>query len=326
MKAIQISRFGGPEVLQLAEVPVPALGPGQVLIRVAAAGINFAETLMREDAYVASYALPAIPGSELSGTIEALGEGVTGFAVGQRIGAVLAAARTLTGGYAEYAVADARVLAAIPDALDFAAATALLVQGLTALYLTREVSPAGRDVMITAAGGGVGSLLIQLARNAGARRIVAVASNSAKRDHALSLGADAAISYEEITSEGPSLIFESAGGEVLPSCLDALAPRGTLVAYGSLNLQSFALDVPGLKKLVFGNQSLRGFAFGPLVDLDRVSNDVQHLFALAVAGELTPAIGAIYPLDQVAQAHRDLADRQTVGKLILRTSSDAHGN
>ena len=181
MKAIQIAQYGGPEVLVLGEAPRPEPGPGQVLIKVGAAGVNFAETLMREDRYVASYALPAIPGSEVAGTIEALGSGVSGLAPGQRVGAVLAAAKTLTGGYAEYCVADAAVTVPLPDALPFDAACALLVQGLTALYLTREVCPAGRDVLVTAAGGGVGSLLLQLARHAGAARVIAVASNPAKR-------------------------------------------------------------------------------------------------------------------------------------------------
>ena len=119
MKAIQITQFGGPEVLTLADVPQPEPGPGQILIQVAAAGMNFAETLMRENNYVASYVLPAIPGSEIAGTIIAVGDGVSDLTVGQRVGAVLAAARTLTGGYAEYAVADAAVTAPLPDALDF---------------------------------------------------------------------------------------------------------------------------------------------------------------------------------------------------------------
>lgn len=316
MKAIQIRRFGGPEVLELVDLPVPSPGPGEVLIRVGACGVNFAETLMREDSYVASYQLPAVPGSEVAGTIEALGAGVDGLVVGQRVGGVLAAARQLTGGYAQFVTAPAAVVVPIPDVLDFSHATGLLVQGLTALYLTRAVSPAGRTVLITAAGGGVGSLLIQLARHLGATRIVAAASSKAKREAAVRSGADAAIGYQDIAGTAPDLVYESVGGEVLPRCLEALAPNGTIVTYGSLSLRSFAINVPELKRMVFGNQTLRGFALGPLVNLARLRADLDELFAMAAAGTLavTPLV---LLLEEAAHAHHLLAGRSTTGKVVL---------
>jgi len=317
MKAIQMTRYGGPEVLTLADVAIPEPGPGQVLIRVAAAGVNFAETLMREDRYVASYALPATPGSEVTGTVRALGEGVVSLAIGQRVGAVLAAAKTLTGGYAEYCVADAGVTVPLPDRLGFEEACALLVQGLTALYLTQEVSPADRDVLITAAGGGVSSLLIQLARHAGVGRVFAAASSPEKRELARSLGADEAIGYEALASLTPTLIYDSVGGDVFSQCFEILAPKGILVAYGSLNLQSFALGVPELKRMVFGNQTFRGFAFGPLIAHEAMRGDLARLFDMAAKGLLAPVIGGRYPLADAAQAHRALAARSTIGKLIL---------
>ena len=317
MKAIQITRYGGPKVLVVADVAMPEPRPGQVLVRVAAAGVNFAETLMREDNYVASYALPAIPGSEVAGTIEALGPGVDTLKVGQRVGVVLAAAKTLTGGYAEYCVADAAVTIPLPDTLGFDEACALLVQGLTALYLTREIDPAGREVLVTAAGGGVGSLLVQLARHAGATRIFAAASSPVKRALALSLGADRAVGYDELDSLAPALIYDSIGGDVFSRCLDILAPKGVLVAYGSLNLQSFALGVPELKRMVFGNQTFRGFAFGPLIEHDAMRDDLAQLFEMAGKGLLTATIGGRYRLADAADAHRDLAARNTSGKLVL---------
>lgn len=317
MKAIQMTRYGGPEVLVLAEAVKPEPGPGQVLLKVGAAGVNFAETLMREDKYVASYALPATPGSEVAGTIEALGEGVEGLAVGQRAGAVLAAAKILTGGYAEYCIADAAVTVPLPDALGFDEACALLVQGLTALYLTREVSPAGRDVLITAAGGGVGSLLVQLARHAGATRIFAAASSAAKRELAQSSGADEAVGYEDLSNLAPTLIYDSVGGNVFSRCFDILAPKGVLVAYGSLNLQSFELGVPELKRMVFGNQTFRGFAFGALIQHEAMRADLAELFGMAVDGTINPVIGGRYPLADAAEAHRALLARSTVGKLVL---------
>jgi NADPH2:quinone reductase len=317
MKAIQMTRFGGPDVLVLADVATPKPGAGQVLIRIATAGVNFAETLMRVDQYVASYTLPATPGSEVTGTIEAIGDGVDGLAIGQRVGAVLAAAKMLTGGYAEYCIADAAVTVPLPDELDFDEACALLVQGLTALYLTREVGPAGRDVLITAGGGGVGSLLIQLARYAGAKSVTAAASSPAKCELAVSVGADRAIKYDELGSIAPTLIYDSVGGDVFTQCFDILAAKGVLVAYGALNLQSFALGVPELRRMVFGNQTFRGFAFGPLIQHDLMREDLQHLFAMVRQGVLKPIIGERYRLADAAEAHRALGQRSTSGKLVL---------
>lgn len=316
MKAIQIRRFGGPEVLELTDLPIPEPGRGQVLIQVGACGVNFAETLMRADNYVAAYQLPATPGSEVAGTIVGLGPDVAGLQLGQRVGAVLAAARQLTGGYAEYAVAPAAVVVPLPDEVDFATATGLLVQGLTALFLTRAVPPAARHVMITAAGGGIGSLLVQLAKRGGASRVTAVASSAAKRDAAMRAGANAAIGYDAIADTSPDLIYESVGGDVLPACLAALAPHGIIAIYGALNLQSFALGVADLQRLVFGNQAVRGFAFGPLVDLAALPDDLGELFALHRSGKLAVPVERL-PLDRAWRAHRMLADRASTGKIAL---------
>lgn len=317
MQAIQITRFGGPEVLSLTEVEIPEPGSNQVLIRVAAAGVNFAETLMRENRYVASYMLPAIPGSEVAGIIVAIGPAVEGLSVGQRVGAVLAASKTLTGGYAEYVVADAAVTVPLPDSLDFDVATALLVQGLTALYLTREINPAGRDVLITAAGGGVGSLLIQLSLRAGATRIVAVASNKAKRELALSMGAHQAIDYADMPGVKTDLIYDSVGGNVLPVCLDILGFKGVLVAYGALSLSSFEFDIADLKRMVFGNQALRGFSFGSLIEYGAMRRDLAMLFDLTAIGALRVEIGGAFPLADAAAAHAALGERNSIGKMVI---------
>lgn len=318
MKAIQIRKFGGPEVLELADLPVPAPGSGEVLIRVAAAGVNFAETLMREDRYVASYDLPATPGSEIAGTIETVGPDVHDLKAGDRVGAILAAARRLTGGYAQYAVAPADVTVPLPDALGFNESAALLVQGLTALHLTREAPPKGETVLVTAGGGGVASLLIQLARRGGAREIIAAASSEAKREHALAMGADRALGYGEIGGLAPSLVYDSVGGEVLASCLDRLAFKGRIVIYGALNLSDFAFGTDDLRRLMFSNQSLRGFTFGSLLEPRSLKRDLALLFALAASGDLTVPVGGIFDLENAADAHRQLQERASVGKLVLR--------
>src|SRR5262245_15456715 len=180
MRSIQMSRFGGPEVFEVIETRKPEPGPGQVLVRVRAAGVNFADTLMRENRYALTPELPAVLGHEDVGVIEALGKGVSGLAVGARVAAPLFAAGTFFGGYAEYVLIDAGFLTPLPDALSFEDATALMVQGLTALYLTRQIPPQGKTVFVSAAAGGVGTLLVQLAKRAGAKTVIAAGSTAQK--------------------------------------------------------------------------------------------------------------------------------------------------
>ncbi len=193
MKAIQFNRFGGPEVLEVVDLAAPVAGAGEVLVKVGAAGINFFEVLMRADRYAVTPGLPAFPGVEVAGTVEAVGEGVDRRLLRQRVAAPLFLSARPFGGYAQYVAIDASLVVPLPDALSFEDATALMVQGLTALHLLRQSPPAGRTVLVPAAAGGVGSLLVQLAKGQGARRVVALAGGKARRDFALSRGADAAI-------------------------------------------------------------------------------------------------------------------------------------
>src|SRR6266550_2708327 len=181
MRAIQIEEFGGPEVLQLADVPIPEPGEGEVLIRVSRAGMNYADTHQRTNDYLASYELPLVPGGEVAGVREDTGERVV--------------AMSGLGGYAEYATAPAALTFPIPDGVDDGTALALLIQGLTAWHLYRtsaKVAP-GESVVVHAAAGGVGSLAVQLGKPMGAGRVIALASTQAKRDLAVELGADVAI-------------------------------------------------------------------------------------------------------------------------------------
>lgn len=327
MKAVQLSHFGGPEVLQVVERPTPAPGPGQVLIRVRAAGLNFAETLMRQNRYAVTPELPAILGTEAAGTVVAVGEGVGGVAAGARVAAPLFAAGALFGGYVDHLVLDADLTVPIPDAVSFEAATALMIQGLTALYLTRLAPPAGKKVLVSAAAGGVGSLLVQLARRAGASVVVAAASTEAKLEFARSLGADAGVDYTAprwtdrlraaFGGAGPDLVYESVGGAVTRASLEALAAKGELVVYGALNAQEFQLGVPELLRMIFENQSVRGFAVVPLLTRERLRAGLAELFDLAVRKELRVAIGGAYPLERAADAHRALEGRLTTGKVVL---------
>src|ERR671925_675034 len=235
MRAIQVQEFGGPEVLRLADVPVPEPGDGEVLIRVTRAGINFADTHQRRNQYLAEARLPMIPGTEVAGVREDTGERVV--------------AMSGTGGYAEYATAPAATTFPIEDGVSDATALALLLQGLTAwhLYRTSAKLAPGESVVVHAAAGGVGSLAVQLGKPMGAGRVIATASTEDKRELALELGADAAIDaapegmkeriQEANGGRKVDVVLEMAGGEVFEQSLAALAPFGRLVTYGIASRQ-----------------------------------------------------------------------------------------
>src|SRR5438552_6603783 len=236
MRAVQITEFGGLDVLQLADVERPEPGPDEVLIRVSHAGINFADTHQRENSYLARFELPLIAGGEVAGVVE---RGAGDLAEGTRVVAMLR-----TGGYAEYAVAPTATTFPIPDGVEDGTALALLIQGLTAwhLYRTSAKLQKGESVVVVSGAGGVGSLAVQLAKPFGAGRVIATASSEEKRAMTLELGADAAVDSAEddlaaaLTEanggEPVDVVLEMAGGRIFDECLKALAPFGRLVAYG----------------------------------------------------------------------------------------------
>ncbi|WP_342239331.1 quinone oxidoreductase family protein [Inquilinus sp. OTU3971] len=324
MKAVQLNRFGGPEVLEIIEQPIPRPGPGEVLVRVRAAGVNYFETLLRRDLYAVTPELPMVPGVEVAGEIEAVGEGVDAALHGARVAVPMFAIGRPTGGYAEYLAVDAASVVTLPDGLSFEDAAALLVQGLSALHLVRRSPPRGRTVLVTAAAGGVGSLLLQLARRAGAERVIAVAGGPEKLDVARSLGADLGIDYREpgwagLVREatgggGADIVYDTVGGAVTRACLEALAPQGKLV-FGALG--RFELGTAELESMILQNQSLKGFALLPLLTPEGLRADLAELFALAAAGALTVQQGGRYRLDQAAEAHRALESRWSTGKIVL---------
>jgi len=327
MKAVQFSRFGGPEVLQLVDVPAPVAGPGELVVRVRAAGVNLSDTLMRADRYAVTPALPAVPGNEVAGEVVEVGQGVKGFARGDRVALSLFAAGLSVGGYAELVAVDARYATHIPPEISFEDATALMVQGLTALALTRHTPVAGRSVLVSAAAGGVGTLLLQLLRHAGASQVIAAASTAEKRAHTLALGADAAVDYtaagwtEQVRAltggAGPDVILESVGGDVTGAGLSILAPRGVMVVYGALNIQRFAIGVPELLQLVFRNQAVLGFALVTLLTPDILREDLTTLFGMVSDGRLRVELGGRFPLANASEAHRALESRRSMGKLLL---------
>lgn len=327
MKAIQYSRFGGPDVLEIVEIDAPSPRPGEVLIQVGAVGVNFFEVMMRQDRYAVTPPLPFIPGVEIAGTITALGDGVTSISVGDRVAAALYVAGVQSGGYAEQVAVRADVVVRLPDEIAFPAATALQVQGLTALHLLRSHPAAGKNVLISAAAGGVGSLLVQLAKRSGAKRVIAMASSADKLALARELGADAGIDYTQADwpdqvraatdGVGSDLIFDASGGDIPARCLALLAPFGRLVLYGPLSLADFRPDVEALKTLIFGNRTVAGFSLLPHLAPERLAGELGELFRLAISGELRLLPGESFPLAQASAAHAALESRRTAGKLVL---------
>jgi NADPH:quinone reductase len=313
VRAIRISRWGGPEVLELVEdAPEPTAGDGDVLIRVNRAGINFADTHARENSYLARYELPLTPGAEVAGTTED----------GARVAALIG-----TGGYAEVVAAPAAMTVPIPDGVSDGQALALLLQGLTAwhLYRTSAKLQPGESVVVHAAAGGVGSLAVQLAKPFGAGRVIATASSEEKRRLALELGADAAV---DVTAENlgvqlrvanggkpVDVVLEMAGGGVFDASLQALAPFGRLVAYGIASGEPNQVSTGALMRR---SQTVVGFWLMHAVrDRAMVDEPLRDLFARVADGSLRVVEGATYGLSEVRRAHEDLQARRTTGKLLL---------
>ena len=303
-------------MLRLAEIDEPVPGPGEVLVDVATAGVNFADTHQRRNEYLAASELPFVPGAEVAG-------------VRRDTGARVAALTGGRGGYAEVAAVPAAHAFPIPDALADGAALALLLQGLTAWHLLRTSArvAAGESVVVHAAAGGTGSLAVQLARPlTGAGRVIATASSEEKRKLALELGADVAVATDagglterllEANRGAPvDVVLDAIGGEVFDASLEALAPFGRIVTYG---VSGGATNTVNTRKLMRASRTVTGFWFRHCLErpAELLDAPVADLFARAAAGELRVVVGATYPLADAARAQVDLAERRTTGKLLL---------
>jgi NADPH2:quinone reductase len=324
MRAIQIEEFGGPEVMQVADLPVPEPGEGEVLIKVDSAGVNWADTHTRENEYVKRYDLPLVPGGEVVGTVErTAGE----LKEGQRV-----VAMTGTGGYAEYATAHAETTFPLPDGVDDGQALALLIQGLTAWHLYRtcgRVQP-GESVVVISGAGGVGNLAVQLGKPlANAGRVIATASSEDKRDLTMQLGADAAVDTgdENLTDalieanggEKVDVVFEMSGGDVFERSRKALANFGRLVVYGIASREQNTVRTGGLMRR---SQSIVGFwLFECIGRPGMLREPLADLYERAARGEVEAVVGESYPMSDVKRAHEDIQSRKTSGKLLLDVSA-----
>lgn len=316
MKAIQITEFGGPEVLKHVELPDPEPGDGEVLVDVARCGINFADTHQRRDDYLAPGRLPMIPGGEVSGTTPD----------GTRVAALL-----MGGGYAEKVAVPEANLVPIPDGVSDDQAAALLLQGLTAWAMLRHSAhlEQGESVVVHAAGGGVGTLAVQLAKRMGAGRVIGIASTEEKRELAKRLGADAAVdpNADDLTAaiveanggQQVDVVLEMSGGRAFDSSLEALAPFGRLVVFGIASREPNALNSGALLQ---ASRAVIGFWLVHLIALKRdlTIEGIGELLGAVASGELEIVIGEVYPLTEVARAHEDIQSRRTQGKLLLDPS------
>jgi NADPH2:quinone reductase len=317
VRAIQMTEFGGPEVLKLTDLPTPTPADGEVLIRVSRAGLNFADTHTRTNSYVQQATLPMVPGGEVAGVREDTGERVVAL-VG-------------TGGYAEYAVAREDLVFPIPDGLDDGTALAMIVQGTTAwhLYRTSAKLAEGESVVVHAAAGGVGSLAVQLGHSMGAGRVIASASSEEKRALAIDLGADVAVDpspdglterlIEANRGQPVDVVFEMSGGQVFDASYRALAPFGRIVAYGIATNE--ANQVPTGSLLRHSRAVVSFYLFHCFGRPGMFAQALSDLFARVAGGELHAVVGNTYPLEQAAQAQIDLRARRTTGKLLLDPSA-----
>lgn len=323
MRAIVVNEPGGPEVLRLEEVERPRPGPGEVLIEVAVAGVNFADVGMRAGMMGGPHAVefPYTPGFEAAGVVAAVGENVEGFAEGDRVAAVLPA-----GGYAEFAAAPSGSVVGVPDGVGFDNAGALLVQGLTAYGVLHDSARVGEGdgVLVMAAGGGVGTLAVQFARLAGAGTVVAAAGSRGKLDLALSLGADHAVDYtaegwaEEVLQatggRGADVVLECVGGYVGARAYECLAPLGRLVTYGAASGEG--LRPPDMWQLNLKGQTVGGYG-GPWIRPGAAERAREVISGSLRDGSLRVVVGASFPLEGASEAHRAVEERRTTGKVLL---------
>ena len=313
MRAVQITEFGGPEVLRVVELPDPQPEGDLLLVDVASAGVNYADTHQVEDSYLSRTTLPLVPGSEVVGTTPD----------GRRV-----AAFSLTGGYCEKALVHPSAAFDVPDTVGDGEALSLLVQGLTAWHLLRTCTAVreGESVVVHAAAGGVGTLAVQLAKAWGAGRVIAVASSPEKRELATSLGADVTVDAGEAdlklaleqANDGRKVdvVLEMVGGPTFDASLAALAPFGRLATFGMASRTPPSPVDAGA--LMSRSRAVVGFWLAHCFSRpEMLQPQMAELMGMVEAGALRPVVGASYPMSEARRAHEDLRSRASQGKLVL---------
>ena len=315
MKAIQITEFGGPEVMRYIDLPDPTPAGSQVVLDVSAIGINYADTHQTENSYLSQQKLPLIPGMEVVGKMPD----------GARVLALAS-----TGGYCQKTLVNPRTVIPLPDQVSDGAALAMMVQGTTAYLILKEMAHVkpGESVVVHAGAGGVGSIAIQLAKLWGAH-VIAVTSSDEKKKLCKELGADAVVDAGEVdlksallaanNNKPVDIVLEMVGGTTFDQSLEALAPFGRLIFYGMASRQAPKNLAPGV--LMPKSQTVSGFwLVNALAKRELMQEVFMDLFAMIISGKLKPIVGATYPLSEAIQAHRDMLARKTVGKIVLDPS------
>jgi len=314
VKAVQIREFGGPEKLELVDLPDPTPGDGEVVIEVARAGINFADTHATRNDYLAEQSLPLVPGAEISGRTPD----------GRRVAALLG-----SGGYAQRVAVPEALLIPIPDAVDDDQAAGLLLQGLTAMALVQRCArvEAGETVVVEAAAGGTGTLAVQLAKRAGAR-VIGLASSAEKRALVEGLGADACVDSraedlgaairEANDGKRVDVVLHMSGGDAFDAEMSVLAPLGRMVVFGIASREQREVSTASLLR---GSKAVIGFWLVHLLARRELAAPmIGELLGAVAAAELEVTVGDVYPLSQAASAHEDLIARRSSGKLLLDPS------
>jgi NADPH2:quinone reductase len=320
MKAIRIHNYGGPEVMQYEDVPVPTAGKGEAVVKIAAAGLNFIDIYFRSGLSKAAQ-LPFTPGHEGAGTVTAVGEGVTDIKVGDRVAYAMA-----QGSYAEFAAVPAWKLVRLPDSIDFKLGAAIMLQGMTAHYLTHSTFPLapGHKAIIHAAAGGVGLLLTQAAKKLGAT-VYATVGSDAKADLAHAAGADEVINYSKqdfvaevkrMAPAGVDVVYDSVGVSTFDKSLTCLRPRGYMVLFG----QSSG-PVPPIDAAILAARGSLFLTRPTLVHYSMTREEIRSrtsdLFRWLQSGEMKFRVDHVFSLSEAAKAHEELAGRRTTGKAVL---------
>jgi NADPH2:quinone reductase len=320
MKAIQVTQTGGPEVLTVAELPIPQPKPNEAVVKLSVSGVNFIDVYYREGRYLAN--LPFVPGQEGAGVVSAVGADVKAFKPGDRVAYTM-----VLGSYAEYAAVPADRLVRIPQGVDEEHAAAAMLQGMTAHYLVSDTYPLkkGETALVHAAAGGVGLLLVQMAHSLGAR-VIATVSTDEKAALARQAGADEVILYTQqdfevetkriMGGKGVDVVYDSVGKTTFEKGLNVLRPRGMMVLFGGSSGAVPPFDLIALSQkgsLYVTRPSLAHYLLTP----EELQKRAGAVFGMIEAGKLKLRIEHRYPLREAQQAHRDLEGRKTTGKLLL---------
>lgn len=324
MKAIQIETLGGPEAMQLVDVPVPEPGAKYVRVKIEAVGLNYSDIMIREGKYLSRTQLPQIMGREFAGVIDAVGDAVRGYEVGQRVYGTVN-----SGALAEYAICHAAGLLPLPDGLGSEMAVALIVQGVTALHCLDDHGglKQGETVLIHAGAGGVGTLAIQMAKHLGAGKIIGTASSDTKCETIRALGAEA-VNYsapdwaEQVLrltdGQGADLILESVGGDVFwRSYRDLLAFAGRIVVVG---IAGGEINELRTNEILRRNKTIVGYFLAEYFEKapQKVLPAIMRVLDMVNSGAVKPVIGATFPLEQAVDAFNFMQNRQNIGKVVIK--------